>query len=390
MEKKSIESVKEEKFLFVCLVQIGQSGWWMRAPDFERLQKVLMLEGEPDWVPFFELFVDDEVVEALTKEPLTSIDISKQKGLDRYLQCLAKFYSRFGYDYVPLRISPDFTRNNILLTQDTAELSKKKRQWLNENIGTMKMWEDLERYPWPNKEQLAESHLLRLRILARHLTSGMKVIPYTSGVFENVTRLVGTVPFLRMLFTQPKLVQEVFERVGSTISYYLRVIAEEDKVGAILYNDDMGYTSGPIMSPNMFRRYVFPWQKRCADNAHRWDKPLILHACGNLGIIMQDLIEYVGIDAKHSYQDSAYPISEYKRIYGDRIAVLGGIDVDKLTRMEKSSFKQYVRNLILQCAPGGGYALGSGNTIANYVSIDNYLAMLEIGKKYGKYPIKRY
>jgi uroporphyrinogen decarboxylase len=360
----------------------------MRAPNFERLHKVLMLEGEPDFIPFFELYVDNEVVEVLTKEPVTKLDTSKLKGFDRYSQCIVKFYRLFGYDYIPLRISPDFPRENILLTQDTAELSRKKRQWLNENNGTIKIWEDIGRYPWPNKEQLAESHLLRLRSLIKHLPSGMKVIPYTSGVFENVTRLLGTSPFLRMIFDRPKMIQEVFKRVGTTISYYLHVIAEVKKVGAILYNDDMGYTNGPFMSPNMFRQYVFPWQKRCADNVHHCDKPFILHACGNIGVIMQDLIKYVGIDAKHSYQDSNYPITEYKRIYSNQIALLGGVDVDKLTRLEKTSFKQYVRNLILQCAPGGGYALGSGNTVANYVSLKNYLTMLEIGKKYGKYPVQ--
>jgi uroporphyrinogen decarboxylase len=36
--------------------------------------------------------------------------------------------------------------------------------------------------------------------------------------------------------------------------------------------------------------------------------------------------------------------------------------------------------------PGGGYALGSGNSITNYMKIENYKAMLDIGTKYGKYP----
>jgi uroporphyrinogen decarboxylase len=123
------------------------------------------------------------------------------------------------------------------------------------------------------------------------------------------------------------------------------------------------------------------------EKAHKNGKPFILHACGDLKIIMNDLIGYVGIDAKHSYEDSSYSVIEYKRSYGDRIAILGGIDMDKICRLPEDQFRLYVRNVLRECAPGGGYALGCGNTAANYINLENYLAMLEIGKKYGRYPV---
>jgi uroporphyrinogen decarboxylase len=34
------------------------------------------------------------------------------------------------------------------------------------------------------------------------------------------------------------------------------------------------------------------------------------------------------------------------------------------------------------CLPGGGHCLGSGNSIANYVPLDNYLAMIDEGRCY--------
>ena len=36
----------------------------------------------------------------------------------------------------------------------------------------------------------------------------------------------------------------------------------------------------------------------------------------------------------------------------------------------------------MKCAPGGGYALGTGNTVANYIPVKNYLAMLEAGRDF--------
>lgn len=61
-------------------------------------------------------------------------------------------------------------------------------------------------------------------------------------------------------------------------------------------------------------------------------------------------------------------------------------DMDKLARLPMEELRKYVVEVIARCSPGGGYALGSGNTIANYVRIENYLAMLEEGLKHGKYP----
>ena len=359
----------------------------MRNPDFERLLRILSLE-EADRVPFFEVYADNEVMEAVTGKPLTRMDLSDERQLEQYLRATAEFYGRLGYDYVPLRISPDFPRNNVLLTEDTAVIPRERRRWLDEQRGVIKNKEDLESYPWPDPDILVETRLARLKILRRHLPSGMKTVPYTSGVFENVTRLLGTVPFLRKIYTDKNLVEALFEKVGSTISFYVKAVAEENEVGAIVYNDDMGYKSGPMMSPNLFRRYVFPWQKMCAQKVHKAGKPFILHSCGNLRVLMEDLIEYVGIDAKHSYQDSTYSVTAYKKLYGHRIAILGGVDVDKLARLPLSEFKAYVKKIIRECAPGGGYALGSGNTVTNYVSLNNYLVMLKTGEKYGRYPTR--
>ena len=92
---------------------------------------------------------------------------------------------------------------------------------------------------------------------------------------------------------------------------------------------------------------------------------------------MPDLIERVGIQAKHSFEDAIVPIAEFKRRWGGRIGVLGGVDVDKLTRLAPDALRAYVRGIIDECAPGGRFAIGSGNSIPDYVPVENYLTMLD-------------
>ena len=92
---------------------------------------------------------------------------------------------------------------------------------------------------------------------------------------------------------------------------------------------------------------------------------------------MPDLIEEVRIDAKHSFEDVIVPVEEFKRRWGARVAVLGGVDVDLLSRGTEGDVRRRTAQILEACAPGGGYACGSGNSITNYMPTENYVAMIE-------------
>ena len=96
---------------------------------------------------------------------------------------------------------------------------------------------------------------------------------------------------------------------------------------------------------------------------------------------MDELIDDIGIDAKHSFEDAITPVWEAKRRWGARIGLLGGVDMDVLSRGTEEQVRTYTRRCIEECLPGGGYALGSGNTIANYVPPANFLVMLDEGRR---------
>lgn len=102
---------------------------------------------------------------------------------------------------------------------------------------------------------------------------------------------------------------------------------------------------------------------------------------------MSDLIDFVKIDARHSFEDNIMPVIEAKKKYGDKIAILGGVDIDFLCRANESQIRLYVDRIIDVCAPGGGYALGTGNSVTNYVPVNNYLIMLDEGRRKGVYNV---
>jgi len=144
----------------------------------------------------------------------------------------------------------------------------------------------------------------------------------------------------------------------------------------------MGFRSGTLISPDDLREFVLPGHKLMAKMSHDAGRPYLLHSCGQIDAIMEDLIEDVRIDARHSFEDTFTSVIEEKKKYGDRIALLGGIGVDFLCRASEDEIRRRVRETLDACLPGGGYCLGSGNSVANYIPVDNYLAMLDEGRKY--------
>ena len=127
------------------------------------------------------------------------------------------------------------------------------------------------------------------------------------------------------------------DKVDELLATIFATTAEMPGVGAMCLGDDMGFKTATMISPTDLRRYVFPWQRKLAQIAHAHDMPFLLHSCGNLEAIMDDLIDDVGIDAKHSFEDIILPVTEAKKLYGDRIALLGGIDVDVLCRVNRGA-----------------------------------------------------
>jgi uroporphyrinogen decarboxylase len=342
-------------------------------PDYRRLEKVLTRSAIPDRVPFYELFIEDTMVERMTGERLSP---AAEVGL----------YFRLGHDYCNFSPEMGLHQTDCLEADDTGENNAAgRREWLDGDHGVVMSRRDFDRYPWPT---VGDWCCERFTEYARHLRDGMKLVIRPTGVFENVRRLVGMVPLSLMLYDDPQLAADIFDRVGSIIhgvvEHTFRRV-DLRMVFACIMGDDLSHGGGPLVPPEVYRRHVFPWMKRVADLAHSHGMPFGLHSCGNNTAIMEELINDVGIDAKHSFQDGVESVVDFKRRYGDRLAVLGGIDMGRLATMPAAEFRPWCRGVLAACMQGGGFALGTGNSPATYVRLENFYAMHEEGFAHGRY-----
>ncbi len=333
-------------------------------PDFGRFLKVLRREGEPDRVPFAELGADAEFMEAVLEEPVRSV--AQQ----------VRFWHALGFDYASIRAVVPWARIRAS-APDTAPLPHFRREWVNTQSAAFTDREGFEKHPWPKPRDVDYSDLEEA---IRVAPEGMGIVGRTSGVLENTLFTLSLEGFSYMLADDPDLARDTVDTVGALLLEVVETMANMDGVGAIFFGEDMGFKTATMVSPATLRELIFPWHRRIVQAAHQAGKPIILHSCGNLKAIMDEIIE-IGWDAKHSFEDVIEPITEAKDRYGDRIALLGGIDMDLLGRGTEEAVRARVREVMAHCAPGGGFALGSGNTVANYVQVENYLAMLDEGRR---------
>ena len=318
-------------------------------PDFNQLLRVLWRDSKPDYIPFYELFADLEIMEAVLGKQLPN------------RASTVEFYYKTGYDYVPVWPGLELKVGSLIDTRSEYPI---------------KDWQTFENYSWPDTSSIS---FAEFEAVIPVLPEGMKIIGQTGGIFETAEALCGYTGLCYLLSDNRKLMRVIFERLGALYEAMYAGMASIDEVGAVVISDDLGFKTQTLISPNDLRQFVLPWHKKLAQIVHNKGKPCILHSCGNLSAIMEDIIEDVRIDAKHSYEDAIMPVTEVKKIYGDRIAILGGFDVNRLCTSTEREIREYVSMLINTCAPSGGYALGSGNSIAKFVPLENYLTMLDEG-----------
>jgi uroporphyrinogen decarboxylase len=160
------------------------------------------------------------------------------------------------------------------------------------------------------------------------------------------------------------------------LQYYIHC-ASESSIGALIVNDDWGFKTQTIFDPDNMRRYVFPWHKKIVEAIHLQGKPAILHSCGNIYGMLDEIIDDLGYDAKHSFEDVILPVEKAYQQWSNRIAILGGIDMDFLATGEPGKIAERARNL-LRMTGSKSYALGSGNSIPEFIPTENYLAMISV------------
>ena len=349
------------------------------TPNFDRLRTAILCEGEPDHVPFF-----DVTIWAGHKERLLG---RKPIGVADEVE----FAQRMGYDFVTfntgIHLSPQLLaamHGKKTVADAGMDDELVERNWAAGGSSTIRDEADFEAFDWPDPDDFSLDFLFEADQV---LPPNMKVIVNMGKVFNPVWWLTGFETFSMALYDNPALIARMFDKVGGIQVAILERVLEHPSVGAQLHGDDIAFNTSLMVSPNMLRHYAFPWFKRMVDITHEQGVLALYHSDGKLDTVLEDIVS-MGFDGLHPIDPGAMDIVETKKRIAGRMGIMGNIDLGyTLTLGTPAEVEAEVRERLRDIAPGGGYCLGSANSVPDYVPFENYIAMRDAWWKYGKYPI---
>ncbi len=318
-------------------------------------------------LPLYEHGFDASVVEKIVGKPVVALlggtYADKLEAYRRICQCGIQL----GYDCIPFE-------------QCITQLVQQGQALMGHGSAIISTLNDVEAYPWEKKaNEFVERFDEDFCALREALPEGMKAVGgIGNGVFEVIQDFV---PFQELAFLQidePEAYEALFLKIGDLMVQLWTWLLENhaDSFAVCRFGDDLGFLSSTLIQPDAIRQNVIPQYKRVIDLVHSHDKPFLLHSCGKIYDVMDDLID-AGIDAKHSNEDSIDTFDVWVDRYGDRIGNFGGIEMNIMTLNTPHEVKQYVRELLPKIEGHGGIAIGTGNQISDYTEPKNWIAMSE-------------
>lgn len=337
-------------------------------PNIEEFIKTVRNE-KASFIPIAELGVHPKIKEKIIGRPV--IDLKDD----------VEFWYKMGYDYIKVAPIVDFNPagiGNMPVAINKVD-SASNFNWANEGAGIIASYEDMEKYVFPAKTDFDYSKFNNLDSL---LPDGFGVVGQYGDIFTMTWEIMGFESFSFALFEKPDLIKLLNDKLGELVLSMFEYFAQHDSVDVLWYSDDIAYTNGLLMPPDVLDQYFFPWLKKIGELAKKYNKPLIYHTDGVLWDVFDKIIE-CGVDAIHPIEPKAMDIAEVEKKVGDKLCLIGNVDVDILSRGTKEEVRQIVKANIEKVGMNGGYCIGSGNSIPEYVKVENYLAMTKTAKEYG-------
>jgi len=341
-------------------------------PDY-RHTVAAVRNQRPARLPFYEHHIDEAVImAAVLKADMTRPTNAEPAAWRAHFDKVCRFWRMAGYDTV------SFEGGICDILPDHGAI-------LGGRPGPIQNRSDFERYPWADIPRIFwEVYTPKMEALAAVMPPGMKALGGCGyGVFEISEDLVGYQQLCLLYYDDPELFADLYQRIGDLmVELWAELLRRYGDLFAICrMGDDLGFKTTTLLPPELILQHVVPQHRRLVELSHAAGKPFLLHSCGNIFNIMEELLA-TGIDAKHSNEDQIAPFSRWIELYADRIGLLGGFDVNTLCLEKPQTVFDYVYQKGREFRQHAhGYALGSGNSIPDYVPVDSYLAMLEAGRK---------
>ena len=214
------------------------------------------------------------------------------------------------------------------------------------------------------------------------------VVGGVRGPFSATWMLAGLVNMSTWLYDDPSLLADMLGAMGRW-NAQLALGMVRSGVDAISVHDDWGMNKSTFISPDDWRRLVFPCIAAEVEAIAATGTPVILHSDGNLNAIMADIVQLPIAALNPLQRGAAMNLAETKGRYGDRLCLVGNVSATTtLPNGSPDDVEREVLECLRDAAPGGRYILAPDHSYHGGVPAANIWRALETCKKFGVYPLQ--
>lgn len=338
---------------------------------YERIMTAIN-RGQPDQLPILEFTINKKVVRAICPEAETQADFEEAMDFDAVcaIHNFAAVSEEADGTYVD-EWGVRFSSSAEIIDHPIA--------------GPIHTREDLERYRPPDPD--VPHRLGALPELVRRFKNRRAIVFLQRASFMHSVYLRGFEDLLMDYYADPEFASDLMDVV---LDANIRLARNAIRAGAdiIVLADDYAGNDTTIFSPKVFEKFIGPRLKKMVEAIHEEGGKVIKHSDGNLWPIL-DMIIDTGVDGINPIEPVArMDIGEVKAKYGDRVCMSGNIDCGHLlSEASTDEVRAAVRLCIRKASPGGGHIISSSNSVHSAVKPENYVAMIEAVREYGRYPL---
>lgn len=153
------------------------------------------------------------------------------------------------------------------------------------------------------------------------------------GFFGSLRNLVGLERLCTLFYDEPAFVEEMMEADADFLVAMLSQMLECTSIDVFGFWEDMAYTAGPLIGPNLVRKFMVPRYRKVIDFARRrgvrW---FALDSDGDVSLLIRPWID-AGLDILYPWEVQAgMDVNAIRREYGRNLRLWGGVDKRALAR----------------------------------------------------------
>jgi len=241
------------------------------------------------------------------------------------------------------------------------------------------MWTGVAAPPGPVDQETLAKGAQQLRAKTDRAIIGL----FGGNLFEMGQFFYRADNFFMLLAGEPKKAHRFLDRLVemhlANLESFLEAVG--DSIDVILFGDDLGMQTGPMLSPQMYGEFFKPRHTLLWNRAKELaDVKVMLHCCGGIRELLPHLIE-AGLDAINPVQISCAGMdaAELKAEFGRDLTFWGGgCDTREiLTEASPEQVAEHVRNQVRTLSPGGGFVFQQVHNILANVPPANIVAMFD-------------